>query len=578
MPPAISELTCLLDADATVIHPLFLEWGRQLKRSAHFHTYRNYPLSDFLFWGLQHGASAESCLPLFEMAVGQLENNTAKPSLFLEQMKREHPNQLQELFKRLWYPDPNSKPSVDPIWSTALMFKYAPTPSALYNASVYQSRSTIGWAKQLSVQRNLSYCSLEALPHQTMLDTMGPESYRLWQLGAWFDLLSRNQAVDGVTGSTYSPYASLRCVIFPGLAINEAPSPQTFMEACFKRYKGKKMAQDLLEGTHRAMDWAEEHDRQDALAYCSALLQHLIPHAVREGLNNSSEADRMDRAVVHCAATGKLAIEDAWEWVRHRQHPAVRRPIAIPTLMQAPVDLLVKIVQTHHAKTPTLGDSIHQWCGLLGHSKRAAQAVVQALTDAQWNTLLKEWDTPTRSTVLCSLLCAEHPRIEALKCTTQARIALAAESLRFLDDAHASDKRLTNHLVLWTRDNNSLTSMALPQPLAFFAQVFPQYMSTWQRLGLDMLTRIPESVQANTAWHGHPLLYPTEAQGIIDGVVSLLMDADVKASALRDMRSMVGGDVPYETLLTNTLRPTEHAFELPATFELSLSHGSPLFE
>ena len=51
-------------------------------------------------------------------------------------------------------------------------------------------------------------------------------------------------------------------------------------------------------------------------------------------------------------------------------------------------------------------------------------------------------------------------------------------------------------------------------------------------------------------------------------MVAVLMDAPVSAAALREMRNMVGGDIPYETLLANTLKGDDTTFVLPDVFPM----------
>lgn len=569
-------LTRLLDAQGRVIAPLFDEWSRQVLRTAYMHSRSKTSVADFLRWGLDHGAPAATCVPLFLALLSNLDGHMQTSNNPFQDLRTHHPQALQDMFRSVW--GSSDTAPTDMVWSTAMQFKYAPDPATLYQPSQFTTKSkapgaALAWARQLPVQHHLSVFTMEDLPHRLMRATMGEEGYRLWQMGAWFDLLSRNQNVDDVSGSTYNPYGALRCVIFPGLAIGDAPEPKAFMETCFKRYKGKKMAQDLLEGTAKAMDWAQDQQRPDALAYCSSIVQHLIPHALAEDLNRGSEADRMDRVVIQCLNSGKLTVPEAWTWIEQRMAPQVKRPIALSILSGAPLPLL-ELVAKVWLKNPlfkSVGKAVEEWGQGMVWRGHSVGAMVGALTNDQWTTLLDEWNTPEKSMHACALLTSSHPRVESFKYTQQARLALAAESLRFLDltdSLNSSTLRWNSESFLWRHSSENMASMALPQPMEFFSRVFPQYLPTWQQLSVEMVQSLPESSRNDLRLQGSPFVYPREARTVIDAMVAVLMDAPVSAAALREMRNMVGGDIPYETLLANTLKGDDTTFVLPDVFPM----------
>lgn len=484
-------LTRLLDAQGRVIAPLFDEWSRQVLRTAYMHSRSKTSVADFLRWGLDHGAPAATCVPLFLALLSNLDGHMQTSNNPLQDLRTHHPQALQDMFRSVWGSSDT-----------------APTDN-----------------------------------------------------------------VDDVSGSTYNPYGALRCVIFPGLAIGDAPEPKAFMETCFKRYKGKKMAQDLLEGTAKAMDWAQDQQRPDALAYCSSIVQHLIPHALAEDLNRGSEAARMDRVVIQCLNSGKLTVPEAWTWIEQRMAPQVKRPITWSILSGAPLPLL-ELVAKVWLKNPlfkSVGKAVEEWGQGMVWRGHSVGAMVGALTDDQWTTLLDEWNTPEKSMHACALLTSSHPRVESFKYTQQARLALAAESLRFLDltdSLNSSTLRGNSESFLWRHSSENMASMALPQPMEFFSRVFPQYLPTWQQLSVEMVQSLPESSRNDLRLHGSPFVYPREARTVIDAMVAVLMDAPVSAAALREMRNMVGGDIPYETLLANTLKGDDTTFVLPDVFPM----------
>ncbi len=577
------EMQWLLDSSGRIVEPLFRQWGVQaLQSNVNAQTFSCVSMA--FSWAVEKDVQAGALQSTFNWLHHALSLNY--PSLpkdadsYLQNLKTNNPVLLQTLLTKL--------PLYDSVWDTAFVLKYAPDPQKAWDArahwhSYYKGATPLNWSKKESTQPN---CSVWANPDITatrdMHRVMGKEAFALWQYGVYMARLSQNQqTAQAPSGSTYNLAAGL-LQLEPSMHLGIAPAPETLALDTVRRYKGKGLVEDMFSGLAHTMQRYEEQNFQPGIDYCAAMFNTLVPFAIKEGLAKRDTALNLDKQISFAMQKGRLALDVGKGWFEERITTGREKSaVAFPTLLPRwPAELrgpLLKLeMKTRREKDAASSLACFQLKALEAWSFQPS--VVQTLLDnstpQEWDDLQKELDSNNATTAVLSLLQTEHPWVHTYKSTPRARIAVVAACMVFSNEenyVHTTKYRRLGGL-LSSSAQTPLGQFSLPQPLYYFASIFPQYRETWQRLACEMVAQMPQSPNQKKA--DADKTQRDAAKKVIRALASLMLGKDMDPDALLAVRDALDPNMDYESLVQSQLN-TNETFELPSSFNENMFTDGP---
>lgn len=577
------EMHWLLDPEDRLIEPLFRQWGVQaLQSNVNAQTFSSMRMA--FSWAAEKNVQAQTLQSTFNWLHNALALNY--PSLpkdadgFLYDLKANNPALLQTLLREL--------PVYDSVWDTAFVLKYAPNPQQAWDDSVhwhdyYKGTSPLNWSKKESNQPN---CCIWANPDidatREMHKAMGKEAFALWQYGVYMARLSQNQqTVLTPSGATYNLAAGL-LQLEPSMHLGIAPAPETLTLDTVRRYKGQGLVEDMFSGLAHSMQRYEEQRFQTGIDYCAAMFNALVPFAIKEGLATRNTALNLDKQITVAMQKGRLAADVGKSWFQERiANGRDKSPVAFssllprwPKALRGP--LLHQEMRIRREKNPTqsLAALQLQCLDTWSFEPAVVQTVLEQATAQEWNDLQKELDSNDATTAVLSMLQTDHPWIQTYKSTPRARIAVVAACMVFSNEetyVHTTKYRKLGGL-LASSAQTPLGQFSLPQPLYYFASIFPQYRETWQRLACEMVDNMPHEV--NRPKIDTAKLQRDAAKKVINALTSLMLGKSVDAHALLAVRDTLDPNMDYESLIQSQLN-TNETFELPSSFNENMFVDGP---
>lgn len=570
------ELHWLLDTHGQLLEPLLHQWGQQLLVKHHY-TSPFSDVKDVFLWAIEKNASAPALQSTFDwlhktmVIVHSYPKDTDN---FLHSLKSTHPELLQHLMETITWR--NS------VWDTSFALKYAPDPEKLwevkrswhdfYNAT--SSTSPLTWSRKETNHANACpWAKPDEAVMQRLHDVMGAQAFLRWQYGAYLAVLSQNNSTqDGVPSGRKYGLASALVLLEPSIKLELAPDPQVLAQDTVRRYKGQGLVEDMLKGLDYCMEKYEGNDFVQGLDYCSKMLNTIVPFAISEGMANGNNALGMDKKITQAVNNGRMAERLALSWFEARCQKGRTRPVAFKTFAPLwPETLREKLVvlESKQLRKPNTSDAnaivslLETWW----FEPTCTSAILNTLTPEQWSDIQQVLDSNERTSAVVSLLKTSHPWIENYKSSTRARIAVVAACMVFINEPQYVMNPKYRELggLFGTSNNTPIGELSLPQPLSYFANCFPQYRETWQRLACDMADQRPMGGKRSMADPNRDT-ETNAAHKVVNALASLMLGKSVDAASLLQIRESLDPNMSYETLVQSQLNATE-VFELPATFD-----------
>ena len=570
------NLHWLLSAQGELLEPLLHQWGQQLL-SKHHYTGPFADVKDVFLWAIEKNASAPALQPAFDWLHKIIVIGTSHPKdadSFLHTLKSTHPELLQMLMENTtWH---NS------VWDTSFALKYAPDPKQLWDSKrswhdFYNATGTtspLTWSRKETNHANACpWAKPDEAVMQSMHDVMGAQSLLRWQYGAYLSVLSQNTYTpDGLPSGRKYGLAGALVLLEPAIKIGLAPDPQVLAQDTVRRYKGQGLVDDMLKGLDYCMEKYETSGFIQGMDYCSKMLNTIMPFAISEGMANGNNALGMDKKITQAVHNGRMAEKLALSWFEARCQQGRAKEVDFKTFAPLwPETLRQKLVvlEATQLRKPNTSNAssvislFEKW----SFEPSCTKVILDTLTPEQWSDVQKELDNNERTSAVVSLLKTPHPWIETYKSSTRARTAVVAACMVDINEPDYVMNPKYRELcgLFGTSHQTPIGQLSLPQPLGYFANCFPQYRETWQRLACDMANQRPmgkkramSDPERNTE--------KNVANKVVNALASLMLGKSVDAASLLQLRESLDPNMSYETLVQSQLNATE-VFELPATFD-----------
>ena len=570
------NLHWLLDDADQLLEPLLHQWGQQL-HSNHPYTSPFFDVKDVLLWAIEKNASHSALQPTFDwlhkiIVIGH--KHSKDSDSFLHTLRSTHPDLLQTLMENVkWH---NS------VWDTSFALKYAPDPKKLWDHKLswhtfYHTNGTtnpLTWSRKESNHANsCPWAKPNERVMQYLHDVMGPKACLLWQYGAYLDVLSQNHSSqDGLPSGRKYGLAAAIVLLEPAIKLGIAPEPKALAQDTVRRYKGQGLVDDMLQGLDYCMEKYETNSFVQGIEYCSQMLNTIMPFAISEGLASGTSALRMDKKITQAVHNGRMAEELALSWFETRCQKGRAKEVDFKTFAPLwPETLRQKLVvlEATQLRKPNASNAsavislFEKWL----FEPSCTKVVLDTLTLEQWSEVQKELDKNERTSAVVSLLKTPHPWIETYKSSTRARTAVVAACMVYINEPDYVMNPKYRELggLFGTSNQTPIGQLSLPQPLGYFANCFPQYRETWQRLACDMANQRPMG-EKRTMSDPERDTEKKVANKVVNALASLMLGKSVDAASLLQMRESLDPNMSYETLVQSQLNATE-VFELPATFD-----------
>lgn len=572
------HLQWILDDNNNIIEPLLHQLSLNAL-SQQMHPKNGIDVKDIFLWAIEKNVSRSGLQTTFNwwyQTAIQLRGDQIESDLLLNNLKTNHPDLLQPLLENLNL--------TNNVWETSFAIKYAPDPQQVWDAhkswpAFYKSNNALAWVKkEISHQGSCNLAIPDKVITKTMHGIMGHKPFELWQYGAYMSVLSQNKHTpQGAPSGTRYGFALALLTIESAIDLGCSPAASTLALDTARRYKGKELIQDMLTGLDYCMEKYETEGKNVNLNYCTAILNTIIPLAIKEGLANGQNASMMDQKITKSISDGRIDASIAYAWFETRINMARKIPVFIqrhaplwPLALRAKLILLEKthLHQPQKSEAQNTLNLIEHW-----HFESTSTCILlDNMTTTQWNALQDELDSNAHTCTVVALLKVPHPKIDAYKSSSRARIAVVAACLVFIDAADFKTEPESKILANAFKDHTkSIDSLSLPQPLFYFANCFPQYRATWQRLACEMTNVHPENESATSI----SARTKKNAKKIVNALASLMLGKLVDVQNMLLMRESLGSSITYEELVQLQFNPVDE-FALPDTFDESMFANSTL--
>lgn len=583
----LPDLQWLLDSNGDLIEPLLHQWGLQALRTQQYalHYKKHFTdVKDVLFWAVEKKASASSLQTTFDwlhramVTLPVVQNESAQ---LLKTLKKDQPELLQLFLQNLSLH--NS------VWNTSFAMQYAPDQQKVWDTnpdwkSFYSGANALAWTKKESNQYNA--CRL-AWPDEAVTKTMhrimGAHSFELWQYGAYMSLLIENSNVpNGAPSGNKYGFANALLMIEPAVSLGLAPNAKKLALDTVRRYKGKGLVEDMLRGLDYCMEKYETEGRQVNLDYCATMLNTVIPFAITEGFASLPGAPGMDQKITEALSGGRIETTVASAWFEARLNTPRRTAVDIKKLAPFwPENLREKLVlreATHqHSSQKSYGENTLALFQHWAFDPTLTKVMLNNMAPVQWTAFQAELDSNDRTSAVVSLLKTPHPLVEEYKSSPRARVSVVAACMVVLNEkAYSSVPKYQGLAILFGNDNNtSVGKLSLPQPLFYFANCFPQYRETWQRLACEMANQNPMNGKTQ-AFIRNSNPDRVGATRVVNALASLMLGKSVDAESMLQVREALDASMSYEELVQSQFNSTD-VFRLPDAFDESIfeSHDGP---
>jgi hypothetical protein len=281
----------------------------------------------------------------------------------------------------------------------------------------------------------------------------------------------------------------------------------------------------------------------------------------------------MDTQITVAVNTARMSESLAVSWFEERLRQGRSKVVDFRTLSPLwPERLREKLVlleaEVRHPKSATspqhVLDLIQHW----SFEPTTTKVLLDSFTPEQWSMFQDVLDSNTKTSAVVALLRVPHPLVEAYKSSNRARIAVVASCMVFINEPdYTINPKYQGLGGLFSNDSRMpVGQLSLPQPLIYFANCFPQYRETWQRLACEMANQNPMGMKKRFPGLINSEVKTTTAQKVVNALTSLMLGKVVDAEALLRVRNSLDPNMDYETLVQSQLNNTE-VFELPATFD-----------
>lgn len=568
------DLHWLLDEQGNLIEPLLHQWALQLRKRHHY-TRPLADCTDVLLWAIEKNATAPALQATFNWLHKTLQlvrGATQNEDRFLHDLKKTHPDLLQTLMQNV--------PWVNSVWDTSFALKYAPDPDKLWNNQpewtvFYAASNALTWTKREGTHAN---SSAWAIPNDTVVkamhSVMGEKPFLLWQYGVYFSTLSQNSHnSSGAPGGRKYGFAAALTLLEPAIELGLAPNAISLAQDTVRRYKGQDLVQDMLKGLEYCMEVYEDKGFDKGLDYCASMLNTLVPFALKEGLATGNQALGLDKKITNAVQAGRMDESLAQSWFEERLRSGRGKLVDFktfspqwpPTLRATLVNLETTIQRQLNPKW-SAGGAMLAMCDLWSFEPTATKTLLDNASPAQWKDFQHILDKNDKTGSVVSLLQTPHPWIDEYKSSPRARVAVVAACMVFINDqGYVQNLRYRNLAGLFeTGHETPIGKLSLPQPLGYFADCFPQYRTTWQRLACEMAAQNPMGASTKPDKDADNL--SVAARRVVDALASLMLGKPVDAQSLLRVRESLDPNMDYETLVQSQFNSAE-VFELPATFD-----------